>query len=260
MQYVIVTGATGAIGTEISKALADRGYGLILACRNLKKATQLAEKLPKSCRPIFLPVDLADADTIHKAVGELPRLVQSTDSIVGLINNAGVMSPRHTLAPSGQEMDYTVNYLHTRLLTESLIDAGLMAHGASVVFTTSLTRHLGRGRSIPKAAPAGKFSRLGAYGRSKRALTIYASSVVDRMRRRDIYVNCADPGIVDSDMITMRRWYDPIADLFFRPFIRSPRKGAEPALRAFHAGLKGESGRIYCRRRIHQLPQTSPES
>ena len=55
-------------------------------------------------------------------------------------------------------------------------------------------------------------------------------------------VNCADPGIVDSSMIHMDRWFDPIADVVFRPLIRTPRNGAVPALRAL---FSGETGRIF---------------
>lgn len=29
-----------------------------------------------------------------------------------------------------------------------------------------------------------------------------------------IRVNCCDPGVVNSGMITMHRWYDPLADIF----------------------------------------------
>lgn len=254
MQYVIVTGATGAIGSEICRALALEGYGLILACRDYKKADTLARTLPKDTTATFLRLDLADSHAVHQAVAELPRLVPVTDTIAAVINNAGIMAPAYTLSPQGREMDMTVNYLNTRLWTRLLLQSGLIASGAAIVFTTSLTRHMMRGTAIPPEATPQHFSRLKAYGASKRALTIYASQLAETLRPLHIAVNCADPGIVDSGMITMHKWFDPITDLVFRPLIRTPRKGAVPALRALHAGLEGKSGAIYCLRAIHPLP------
>jgi hypothetical protein len=45
----------------------------------------------------------------------------------------------------------------------------------------------------------------------------------------------ADPGIVNSNMIHMNRWFDPLADIFFRPFCNNPQKGAIPALNALQS-------------------------
>ena len=42
----------------------------------------------------------------------------------------------------------------------------------------------------------------------------------------------ADPGVVNTGIITQHRWYDPLADVFFRPFIKSPEKGSIPLYRA----------------------------
>ena len=90
---------------------------------------------------------------------------------------------------------------------------------------------------------------MGTYGQSKRMITEYARQLAEVLKGR-VRVNCADPGIVDTGMISMQRWYDPIADALFRPFIRNPRQGAEPALRATYAEA---SGKIYCRRRIQEI-------
>ena len=43
-------------------------------------------------------------------------------------------------------------------------------------------------------------------------------------------MNAADPGIVSTNMITMQMFFDPITDLVFRPFIRTPRQGADTAI------------------------------
>lgn len=254
MKHIIVTGATGAIGSAICQALACEGYALILACRDLAKAQQLTHELPKNCKASFLRLDLADDAAVHAAVAELPRLIAPSDEIAAVVNNAGIMAPRFSLSPQGHEMDMTVNYLNTRLWTRLLLQSDMLTAGSAIVFTTSLTRFMKRGTEIPAEPDKSSFSQLGSYGASKRALTLYASALSRRLAPSKIFVNCADPGIVNSSMITMHRWFDPIADAVFRPFIRSPKKGAMPALRALKAGLDGRNGRIYCLHRSHTLP------
>lgn len=244
---VIVTGATGAIGREICRKLCteNRYVELVLACRNMAKAEKLADSLRKEYPQAVvgtLELDLADRRSVERAASSLRR-----ESIAGLINNAGVMNREYRQAPGGGELTVAVNYEHTRLLTELLLP--MMQSGASIVFTTSLTRFMRR-RGAAAEVDERSFSQLGTYGLSKRLITDYAASLAERLKDRDIRVNCADPGIVDSGMITMHRWFDRLADLVFRPFIRSPRDGAIPAMRAFAAP---SSGSIYCKRAVHKL-------
>ena len=42
-EIYIITGATGGIGREISRAVARAGKNVVLACRNEKKALELAK-------------------------------------------------------------------------------------------------------------------------------------------------------------------------------------------------------------------------
>ena len=41
-----------------------------------------------------------------------------------------------------------------------------------------------------------------------------------------------DPGVVNSRMLHMDRWFDPLADAIFRPFCKSAEGGATPAINA----------------------------
>ena len=247
--YYLLTGATGAIGKEIARSLASKGEKLILAVRNTDKARELREELLRNypqCSTIeVLKLDLAEEKSVKEVVEKLNAM--HIDSLKGIINNAGVMNRRYIVDDQGREMTMMVNYRNTRLLVELLKDRVEM--DGVIVFTTSLTRFLHHCADYPVSFEAKRFSQLGTYGRSKRMITEYARSLTEELRGR-VRVNCADPGIVDTGMISMQRWYDPIADALFRPFIRSPRQGAEPALRATFAD---NTGKIYCRRRIHKI-------
>lgn len=237
---VLLTGATGGIGREIAAALACRGERLILGCRNVGKARELASRLPGNHDVVEL--DLADEKSVRAAAAAL-----AGRKLKGIINNAGTMERRYRTDSQGREMTMIVNYWNTRLLTELLLPQ--VEKGGRIVFTTSLTRFVPFLSKSLDVSPK-DFSQLLTYARSKKALTRYASELSRRVVAQGIGVNCADPGVVDTGMISMGRWFDPLADMLFRPFIRSAKKGAEPALRAFTAPA---AGLIYCRRRTHRL-------
>lgn len=242
---VVVTGATGAIGREITKALLRKGERVVCACRNKDKAgsfiSGLCREMPDA-RVRFVHLDLGDEKSVRS-------FAESIDgSLEGLICNAGVMMRSYVLNASGKEQTMTVNFYNTLLLATLLIPK--IREGGALVFTTSLTRFMGKRKDFSLGVTAESFSQLGTYGLSKKALTAAATELSRKYGADRLRVNCADPGIVDSDMITMQRWYDSLADIFFRPFIRKPSGGAVPALRAFYAS---GTGKIYCRRAIHSL-------
>ena len=76
----------------------------------------------------------------------------------------------------------------------------------------------------------GSFWRIPVYSNTKLALTLFTLELAARVKERGIVVNAADPGIVSTDIITMHLWFDPLTDIFFRPFIRTPRQGAATAI------------------------------
>lgn len=84
---------------------------------------------------------------------------------------------------------------------------------------------------------------------------MYTAHLSTKIRDKGISVNAADPGIVDSDMITMHSWVDPLANLFFRPFISSPRKGAIGAIYAASApDTDNITGEIFTKHRHTPIP------
>jgi short-subunit dehydrogenase len=87
-KWAIVTGASGGIGLDIARQLAERDYHLVLVARSQDKLKEVQKELVQGSRQVRIVVqDLARA-------GAVDALVKQTDSwgIVPevLINNAGV--------------------------------------------------------------------------------------------------------------------------------------------------------------------------
>ena len=88
----------------------------------------------------------------------------------------------------------------------------------------------------------GSFWRIPIYSNTKLALWLFTRKLAEMLKDKGITVNAADPGIVSTNIISMDMWFDPLTDVLFRPFIRTPRQGADTAIRLLLAPeLEGES-------------------
>jgi len=235
---VLVTGASGGIGREICRALGRLQLPVIMACRSERKFADTFGEILKEIpdfKGSFLEVDLNSSVSVTEAVNRLKGV-----RLAGIINNAGTMERHFSLSPDGPETTMNVNYHNTRLLNQLLLPQ--VAEGGAIVFTTSLTRRRWRAPHLPATVNEKSFGQLTTYSLSKAWITRFAAEFVAEGKKAGVRVNCADPGVVDSSMIRMDRWFDPLADILFRPLIRTPRNGAVPAVRAL---FSSETGRIF---------------
>ena len=106
----------------------------------------------------------------------------------------------------------------------------LMDDGFNIVNTVSVTRGVSKLDEHFFDLDKKRFSQLGTYGKAKYALFLSSLTLSEKIKNGS--VNLTDPGVVDSNMISMHRWFDPLADVLFRPFCKSPEKGAIPAVNA----------------------------
>ena len=234
MKLAIITGAGTGMGFEEAKAVAGKGFHTIMACHHPEAAEERRQAIVKATGNEHVEVvgiDLADLDL--------------------LMNNAGTLETGLHITQDNMERTVQVNYVGPYLLTRLLLP--LMGEGSRIVNMVSLTYRVGsldfpdffqRGRK-------GSFWRIPIYSNSKLALTLFTFDLAERLRDKGITVNAADPGIVSTDIIRMHNFIDPLTDIFFRPFIRTPRQGADTAIRllldedkATQTGTFNRSGRI----------------
>ena len=236
--YYIVTGANGSIGQAITEALAAQNLPVVMGCRNIAKSQPIRQRIMEKTGNsdiLLLPLDLASFQSISHFC---KQLVETGISIKALVNNAGVMCKDFGKTVDGFETSIGVNYIGTVFLTESLIP--LMHPGSRIVMTTSLTRYIGKIDSSFFSDSPRTYKRFKAYGKSKLALTIYTAHLSMKIR---------DKGI------SMHSWVDPLANLFFRPFISSPRKGAIGAIYAASApDTDNITGEIFTKHRHTPIP------
>lgn len=236
----IITGATGGLGQAILAVLATRpGIRIVLAVRNVDRAREIAKPyLAQGCDIQCIRLDLASLRSTREAANEI---LTRNWSVKALINNAGIMPAKIQITEDGNEMATQVNYSATRLFTELLLPA--IPDGSAIIFTTSVTRRLGKPDAgwIERAKTHRCLGRrFYTYGMSKRLITDYALDLSQSLLPRQIRVNCNDPGVSDTGMISMgNKAIDRLADIFFRPVINTAAQGAAGAIAALDSTLTG---------------------
>jgi len=160
----IVTGASSGVGLYTARALADRGWHVIMACRDLAKAeaASAAVAMPPSSRTL-LPLDLSALADVRAFAG---RFRATGRPLHALVMNAATYQPR-LQAPArsaeGYELNVAVNHLGHFLLARLLLDDLAAQAGARLVTLGTVTANseeFGGRIPIPKPADLGNLAGL----------------------------------------------------------------------------------------------------
>ena len=229
-RLAIVTGADTGMGLEETRAVAEAGFHVIMACFCPVKAAPVCQRLIAETGNTDIEViglDLANLSSVRAFADEIKARFAS---LTLLMNNAGTIETGFHTTVDGLERTVSVNYVGPYLLTRLLLP--LMSRGSRIVNMSSLVFPWGsldfpdffeRGRK-------GSFWRIPIYDNTKLAITLFTFDLAERLKDRGITVNAADPGIVSTNIIRMQKWFDIITDTVFRPIIRTPRQGADTAI------------------------------
>ena len=229
-KIAIVTGADGDMGMEETRAVAKAGYHTIMACYCPAKAEEKCHKLIEETgnkNIEVIGIDLANLQTVRHFADTIKERFGRVDL---LMNNAGTLETGQHFTVDGLERTISVNYVGPYLLTRLLLP--LMPEGSRIVNMASCVHPMGR-LNFPhffEKGCKGCFMRIWPYSNSKLAITLFTFELAKRIKKLGITVNAVDPGIVNTGIIRMQMFFDPITDLVFRPLIRTPRQGADTAI------------------------------
>lgn len=228
-KLAIITGADGGMGTEITRAVAQAGYHIIMLCYTLFKGEERKNQLILETGNEDIEVRQIDLSSMASVTNVADDLLGRGKHIDLLMNNAGTMSTGLMTTEDGLEYTVAVNYVAPFLLTLKLLP--LMGKGTRIVNMISCTYSIGQLTSeFFTRGKSGSFWRIPVYSNTKLALWLFTRELSERLKDEGITVNAADPGIVSTNIIRMDMWFDPLTDLLFRPCIRTPRQGASTAI------------------------------
>lgn len=180
----LITGATGALGSALSRAFAGEGYRLILCGRSSRKLAQLAAELPQGTDITPVAVDLA-APEAAEIIG---RAADSAGGADVLINNAAIHGPIGPLVQSDFNewaLALTIDLIRPAALIRRLAPH-MIARGWGRIINIA-------GGGASKARPS--FS---AYAAAKTALVRLSETLAEELGPLGLTVNSISPGIMKS--------------------------------------------------------------
>lgn len=242
---VVITGGNSGIGLKAALALQQHGADVVLACRDVRRAQQVAHGMT------VRELDLADLDSVALFAAD-------TDRVDALICNAGIMGGPMLGTSQGHERQLGTNHLGHAALVARLFP--LLEHAAGRVVTISSIAArggtLGPDMTVDDLVSPVGYQSQAVYANSKQANLLFAQELHRRVGDRVASV-AAHPGVSWTNLF-VRQLQDngkgylvPAARLVGPVFLQSATAGAQPTLRALDPA--SPSGSFIGPRRFNQF-------
>jgi NAD(P)-dependent dehydrogenase (short-subunit alcohol dehydrogenase family) len=214
---IVISGATGAIGSATAAVLARRGARVVLMARPSERLDGLVARLGGADnRMTSVPVDLASLPSVRTAARDINRAGGHVDA---LLNVAAIFSPTYQKTRDGFELMLATNHFGPFLLTNLLRDR-LIGGGRVITVAAPSTTRIEMERLMSKQ----DFNPVHTFGATKAANLMITFELARRAKRWDVRANALHPGLVRSEL--MREGPRPIR-LVTRFISGSPERAAQ---------------------------------
>lgn len=199
---VLITGGNSGIGKATAKILAVKGARIILACRDVLKAEEVAKVLRKECGNKQIEVmhlDLASFKSIKEFAVKYITEVKQLDV---LINNAAVFYTPFAITEDGFERVFQTNYLGHFLLTYLLMELLEKCSPSRIVNLSSEAHRFRDVLPWQEISSPNKdtYSKMIAYGYSKLAINLFTLELHNNGKGKEVYAVAVNPGNVDTNI------------------------------------------------------------
>lgn len=181
---VLVLGASGDIGSAISKRLAAEGYSLLLHYnRNKDAMTDLVTEINEERILQIIQADLTLSSAVHKLCDEI---VFPVDSII-YVSGMAHFGLFHDVLES--EMDAML-HLHVKapwLVTKYFLPEMIRKQNGKIIFITSIWGNVGASNEV-------------IYSSVKGAQNSFIKALAKEVGPSGISVNAVSPGFIDTKM------------------------------------------------------------
>ncbi|WP_397474201.1 SDR family NAD(P)-dependent oxidoreductase [Pusillimonas sp.] len=196
----LITGASSGIGLETARSLVSRGATVVGTVRDLTKAETATASVRDAAkqgggRLTLIELELASLQSVRACADKLLADGQPFDAIIA---NAGVMAPPFGRTADGFELQFGINYLgHFALITRA---EPLLAQNGRLVVLSSQAHRIADIDLDDLNFEQQAYDPFVAYGRSKTAVTLFATEFDKRHRTRGIRAASVMPGNSFTDL------------------------------------------------------------
>ena len=183
-QIIIVTGASGGIGSAIIKKLNEAGANILASGKKMEKL----EELKKNFTGIrILKFDISQSDKIEEFIENATS--ELGGNLDGLSINAGITQDNLAIRMSLDEWKKVIdiNLTSTFLMSKFAIKKMLKNKSGKIVNITSVVGHTG---NLGQAN----------YTASKAGIIAMSKSLAIEYAKKNINVNCVSPGFIKTAM------------------------------------------------------------
>lgn len=183
-EVVLLTGASGGIGTVTAELLLSKGYKVYGTTRNLNSAP----KTPYN----QLQLDVTEEDSVKECVLEVMNKEGRIDI---LINNAGyaLCGALKDISIEQLKENFETNFFGVHRMIQEIVPFMIKQNSGQIINVGSFAGRLG----IPFQ---------GSYSASKAALALYTDALKNELLRDNIKVSLIEPGDTRTDMNSIRKF------------------------------------------------------
>ena len=185
MKNVLITGATGGIGSALIDIFYSKGYNLFLTGSNKEKLQSIESRYPNNVETYAC--DLSKNKEIDDLFNKAEKYYGFVDI---LVNNAGITKDNLFLRINKEDWDQVINInLNANFLLTKLVIKGMVKNRW--------------GRIINISSDAAKIGNPGQtnYVASKSAIEGFSRSLAMEVASRNITVNCVSPGFIKTSIL-----------------------------------------------------------
>ena len=239
----ILTGANTGIGKATAFGLAKMGATVVMVCRSLERGEAAMAEIKRGSgndSVSLLLADLSSRAAIHRLAADFKA---KYPNLHVLINNAGIIPKKRTVAEDGLETQFAVNHVAYFLLTNLLLDQ-LKASAPSRIINVSSQVHNGASIDFDDLQSERSYSPTRVYGWTKLANVLFTYELAHRLEGTRVTVNCLHPGTVATNILAD---YMPGGFRFMAKMIGvSSEEGAQTSLfLATSPEVEGVSGKYF---------------
>lgn len=211
-KVVIVTGGNSGLGWETARDLAERGARVIIACRNVKRATEARDLiviLTGNNDVHFQQLNLQSFRSIRKFA---EHIISTEKRLDVLINNAGAGGLGNYKTEDGLHVGMQVNFFGPFLLTCLLVPLLKKSAPSRIVSVSSMIHKYGI-VDFDNLNMEKYWSDYLVYANSKLFLNLMTLELSKRLKGSGVTVNALHPGVASTNL------FRNIPNAFLRGFV-----------------------------------------